>query len=76
MNFKIIIAIHFEIGIENRDALPNPWARRSNNQSGQQQNASNAPPNIMNNPSLQSLMQQMSDNPTLMQNMLNAPYTR
>lgn len=68
-------------GTVNNDPLPNPWARRgagANNQSGQQSNTSStaAPPNILNTPSMQSLMQQMSDNPTLMQNMMSAPYTR
>lgn len=61
-------------GTENRDPLPNPWAR-----GGQQQSNTNpggAPLGILNTPSMQSLMQQMSENPQLMQNMMNAPYTR
>lgn len=66
-------------GSENRDPLPNPWASRSGGASGnnRQQNSTNAaPPNILNTPSMQSLLQQMSDNPTMMQNLMNAPYTR
>lgn len=66
-------------GSENRDPLPNPWASRGGGAGNNQQNTSNAsgiPPNILNTPSMQSLLQQMSDNPTLMQNMMNAPYTR
>lgn len=62
-------------GSENRDPLPNPWAS-GNNQSNAGVNSGGAPPNILNTPSMQSLLQQMSDNPTLMQNMMNAPYTR
>lgn len=53
-------------GSENRAPLPNPWgANDSQNQT----------PNL-NTPSAQSLLQQMSDNPSLMQNLMNAPYTR
>jgi ubiquilin len=38
---------------------------------------SNLPPNnILNTPSMQSLLQQMSENPELVEGMLNAPYTR
>lgn len=51
-------------GRENNAALPNPWG-----------SAQNRNPNL-NPPSMQSLLQQMTDNPTLMQNMLNAPYTQ
>lgn len=70
-------------GTENNDPLPNPWARRggsaagANNPSGQTNASSTtASPNILNTPSMQSLLQQMSDNPSLMQNMMSAPYTR
>ena len=31
---------------------------------------------MFNSPGMQSLMQQMMDNPQLMQNMMNAPYTQ
>merc|ERR1719220_3060250 len=31
---------------------------------------------LFNSPGMQSLMQQITDNPQLMQNMLNAPYTQ
>lgn len=69
-----------QLGSENRDPLPNPWAGRGgaggNNQQNSTSNASGIPPNLLNTPSMQSLLQQMSDNPTLMQNMMNAPYTR
>jgi ubiquilin len=50
--------------------LPNPWG-------GSQQANTNRPPlGILNTPAMQSLLQQMSESPTLMQNMMNAPYTR
>ncbi|XP_063708062.1 ubiquilin-1 [Culicoides brevitarsis] len=51
-------------GSENRAPLPNPWG-----------SSATQTPNL-NTPSAASLLQQMSDNPTLMQNMMNAPYTR
>lgn len=59
-------------GSENRDPLPNPWA------TGQSGGAANnaAPSGILNSPAMQSLMQQMSENPSLMQNLMSAPYTR
>lgn len=71
-------------GAENRDPLPNPWARnaQSNNSSSGGTGGANTGtsaggmPNLLNTPSMQSLLQQMTENPTLMQNMLNAPYTR
>lgn len=63
-------------GAENRDPLPNPWASNNRRQNSSGTGTGTAPPNILNPPSLQSLMQQMSDNPTMMQNLMNAPYTR
>lgn len=63
-------------GNENRDPLPNPWARGNTNNQQSNSSANAAPPNILNTPSMQSLMQQMSENPQLMQNLMNAPYTR
>ncbi|XP_018325597.1 ubiquilin-1 isoform X2 [Agrilus planipennis] len=57
-------------GTENRDPLPNPWS--SNARSGT--NESSTQQNVLNNPSLVSLMQQMAENPQLMQNMMSAPY--
>ncbi|KAL1139315.1 hypothetical protein AAG570_006301 [Ranatra chinensis] len=67
-------------GQENRDPLPNPWS--SNTQTGPQTAGSeNRGPTttpglggLFNSPGMQSLMQQMMDNPQLMQNMINAPY--
>lgn len=59
-----------QAGSENREPLPNPWG-------GSQTPRQAAPPNnVLNTPAMQSLLQQMSDNPSLMESMLNAPYTR
>ncbi|XP_055543546.1 ubiquilin-1 [Wyeomyia smithii] len=57
-------------GTENRTPLPNPWGGGSNNSS------ENPPPNLLNTANMQSLLQQIADNPTLMSNMMRAPYTR
>lgn len=72
---------------ENRDPLPNPWAPRTTQSptSGttnttttttESSNLSNPALNsgFMSSPGMQSLMQQMMENPQLMQNTLNAPY--
>ncbi|KAL7016260.1 hypothetical protein ACKWTF_009980 [Chironomus riparius] len=58
-------------GNENREPLPNPWG-------GPGPNNSNPPPpnNVLNTPAMQSLLQQMSDNPEVMEGMMNAPYMR
>lgn len=64
-------------GTENREPLPNPW---SGNQPSTEQRPSAPPTNrpsttgLFNNPPMASLLQQMSENPQLMQNMLSAPY--
>lgn len=59
-----------QAGSENREPLPNPWGSQPSRQTP-------APPaNVLNTPAMQSLLQQMSDNPSLMESMLNAPYTR
>lgn len=67
-------------GTENRDPLPNPWggAPQSGTGAGAQQRAAAgaAPAGILNTPTMQSLLQQMSENPTMMSNLLNAPYSR
>lgn len=58
-----------QAGSENREPLPNPWGGSTPRQP--------APPaNVLNTPAMQSLLQQMSENPSLMESMLNAPYTR
>lgn len=57
-------------GSENREPLPNPWGGGGGSQP-------NRPPNnVLNTPAMQSLLQQMSENPEMMQNMMNAPYMR
>lgn len=59
-----------QAGSENREPLPNPWG------ASQTPRTPAAPSNVLNTPAMQSLLQQMSDNPSLMEGMLNAPYTR
>lgn len=79
-------------GTENRDPLPNPWAPNAGSSQGSRTSTTSSEsrtgdsarstPNagglsgMFNSPGMQSLMQQMIDNPQLMQNMLNAPYTQ
>ncbi|XP_054160618.1 ubiquilin-1-like [Oppia nitens] len=67
--------------IENRDPLPNPWAPRTTQTPASNTTASNTTtsttPNLsagLLQPGMQSLMQQMGDNPQLMQNMMTSPY--
>ncbi|RZC41646.1 ubiquilin-1 [Asbolus verrucosus] len=59
-------------GTENREPLPNPWT----GQRGTTNSSTNRQRPVMNNPSMASLLQQMSENSDLMQNMLSAPYTQ
>lgn len=68
-------------GSENRQPLPNPWQRGGGGGGGgaSQGSASAAGsgsgPGLINTPGMQSLLQQMSENPRLVQSMLSAPYT-
>jgi len=60
---------------ETSEPAPNPWSAPSNQGSqpttgGSSQNAAG----MFNTPGMNSLMQQMSDNPTLMSQMMSAPY--
>lgn len=59
-------------GTENRDPLPNPWNAGTPNPPP----ATSPGRNVVNNPPMASLLQQMSENPTMIQNMFSAPYTR
>ncbi|XP_048449401.1 ubiquilin-1 [Rhincodon typus] len=76
---------------ENRDPLPNPWASLSSSQTptstttGATTSQSTTPSlgaglgagsGMFNTPGMQSLLQQITENPQLMQNMLSAPYMR
>ncbi|XP_022129732.1 ubiquilin-1 [Pieris rapae] len=65
-------------GAENRQPLPNPWQRgggaASTGTTGTGA-ATGTGPGLINTPGMQSLLQQMSENPRLMQSMLSAPYT-
>ncbi|CAL1266157.1 unnamed protein product [Larinioides sclopetarius] len=60
-------------GTENRDPLPNPWAPGgSQNPGSNPRPSTTTPPNIMGSPGMQSMFQQLADNPNLMSN-LNTP---
>lgn len=61
-------------GQENRDPLPNPWGTQNQNDSGTGQQSQGR--GLLDSPGMQSLTAQMMENPQLMRNMLNAPYTR
>ncbi|XP_038660808.1 ubiquilin-4 isoform X2 [Scyliorhinus canicula] len=76
---------------ENRDPLPNPWAPLPSSQSPTSTTTSGttnqstmpglgaglgAGSGMFNTPGMQSLLQQITENPQLMQNMLSAPYMR
>ncbi|PZC85262.1 hypothetical protein B5X24_HaOG202447 [Helicoverpa armigera] len=64
-------------GAENRQPLPNPWQRGGGGGGGGAAGAggAGAGPGLINTPGMQSLLQQMSENPRLVQSMLSAPYT-
>ncbi|XP_059047887.1 ubiquilin-1 [Achroia grisella] len=71
-------------GAENRQPLPNPWQRGGGGGGGAAGAATpgagtgagaGAGPGLINTPGMQSLLQQMSENPRLVQSMLSAPYT-
>lgn len=63
-------------GQENRDPLPNPWGQNQNDSSTQGQQGQGRGGGLLDSPGMQSLVAQMIENPQLMRNMLNAPYTR
>lgn len=62
-------------GTENRDPLPNPWSDQRGNEQNST-NSANRPRSTLSNPNMASLLQQLSENPQLIQNMLSAPYTQ
>lgn len=63
-------------GSENREPLPNPWGGGSGGRSPNSTSPTTPRPGVMNTPQMSSLLQQMSENPQLVQSMFNAPYTR
>ncbi|XP_052889106.1 ubiquilin-1 [Anopheles moucheti] len=73
-------------GTENRSPLPNPWSSAGSGTAGSGGNrgtgagagtdANGTPLGLLNTPAMQSLIQQMSENPSVMSNMLNSPATR
>jgi len=65
-----------QLGTENRDPLPNPWSSQQRAGGGDQPSPNRPRPAGLTNPSMNSLLQQMSENPQLVQNMLSAPYTQ
>lgn len=65
-------------GTENRDPLPNPWSPSGGQQSsgdGTNQSQPSAIPNLSNS-NFSNILQQMSDNPSFLQNMMSAPSTQ
>lgn len=72
-----------QLGTENREPLPNPWGgtgSRPDTPGGPASAGANDPSRprqgVIHNPPMASLLQQMSENPSLVQNMLSAPYTQ
>ncbi|XP_035895336.1 ubiquilin-1 [Anopheles stephensi] len=79
-------------GTENRSPLPNPWSSAGSGGGGggggtagrataagagsAGTDAAGTPLGLLNTPAMQSLLQQMSENPSVMSNMLNSPTTR
>ncbi|XP_050069475.1 ubiquilin-1 [Anopheles maculipalpis] len=75
-------------GTENRSPLPNPWSSAGSGAGrgtaagagtggvGAGTDAAGAPLGLLNTPAMQSLIQQMSENPSVMSSMLNSPTTR
>lgn len=70
-------------GTENRSPLPNPWSssaggggRGAAGGAATGTDGAGTPLGLLNTPAMQSLMQQMSENPSVMSNMLNSPTTR
>lgn len=73
-------------GTENRSPLPNPWSSAGSGAGrgaaagaaggAGTDGAGTAPLGLLNTPAMQSLIQQMSENPSVMSNMLNSPTTR
>uniref|UniRef100_A0A182SUX1 UBA domain-containing protein n=1 Tax=Anopheles maculatus TaxID=74869 RepID=A0A182SUX1_9DIPT len=76
-------------GTENRSPLPNPWSSAGSGAGrgaaggatgggggGAGTDGAGTPLGLLNTPAMQSLIQQMSENPAVMSNMLNSPTTR
>ncbi|XP_035233656.1 ubiquilin-1-like, partial [Stegodyphus dumicola] len=61
-------------GTENRDPLPNPWALGGTQSSGSTPRpAGSTTPNLLGSPGMQSMFQQLSENPQLLSN-INTPF--
>ncbi len=65
---------------ENAAPMPNPWGGAATTSSGSSSTSTSTTASsggaIFSSPGMQSLLQQMAENPQLMSNMLNAPYTQ
>uniref|UniRef100_A0A915IUP2 Ubiquitin-like domain-containing protein n=1 Tax=Romanomermis culicivorax TaxID=13658 RepID=A0A915IUP2_ROMCU len=65
-------------GVENTEPLPNPWAQRSaTNTSTPSRTQSGTTPNlgsVLNTPSMESLMRQMTSDPQMTQSLLQGPH--
>jgi ubiquilin len=71
---------------ENAAPVPNPWGEGGNNATGSPASATTGSAGgsqpaatggaLFSSPGMQSLMSQMQENPQMMQNMMNAPYTQ
>lgn len=92
LHYLLADIINPQQGQENREPLPNPWNGGSGGGGGGGGSGGNSESRtsaggttgtqgrttggIFNSPSMQSLMQQMMENPQMIQNMLAAPYTQ
>ena len=65
---------------ENAAPLPNPWggnaATTTSTASTTSSSSTTSGSSLFTSPGMQSLLSQMTQNPQLMQNMMNAPYTQ
>lgn len=76
--YNFIIS-NLQQGTENREPLPNPWSAatpRTDSSGGGAATTPRPPPPLFANMNMSSLMQQMAENPQMMQNMMSAPYTQ
>lgn len=73
------IISNLQQGTENREPLPNPWSAatpRTDSAGGGAGTTPRPQPPLFANTNMSSLMQQMAENPQMIQNMMSAPYTQ
>lgn len=66
-------------GTENREPLPNPWSATATPRTTDGTATTPTPPRqnpLFSNLNMSSLMQQMAENPQMIQSMMSAPYTQ